>query len=215
MQVLAAEYGLLTASLAAAWSASLFRTSIYLAVLSAAGVALGFAAQAGTAGAEFRALAVVVLPLVLFLGLTTFERLVEVQREATIYLTGQNRIRYFFQQVAPAGTPYYVLPAHDDLTALYRSVGTGMHRQPPRYRLLRYVSQTQGIVGIVTGVVAGATAGLLTVDLSPVVAWFAATIAFGATVVGLVVYWQRSLAEVQGAIRPINPTPPDEIEAAF
>jgi hypothetical protein len=39
--VLTAEYGMLMAALGAAWSASIARTSLFLVVLSAAGVALG------------------------------------------------------------------------------------------------------------------------------------------------------------------------------
>ena len=74
------------------------RTSLFLGVLSAAGVALGFAAQAGVEPTDFIALAVVVV--VLFLGVTTFVRLVQLQREAVVYIAGQNRIRHFFVESA-------------------------------------------------------------------------------------------------------------------
>ncbi len=45
--VLAAEYAMLAGALGVGWSASLVRTSLFLGVLSAVGVGLGFAAQAG------------------------------------------------------------------------------------------------------------------------------------------------------------------------
>ena len=61
--------------LASVWSASLFRVSLLLGVVSAIGVALGFAAQAGGGfGSTFRVFALVALPLALFLGLATFAR---------------------------------------------------------------------------------------------------------------------------------------------
>ena len=100
-EVLSDEYSVLMSGLSSAWSASLTRTSIFIYSLSAAGVALGFVAQEGLDQGPFRTLALVVLPLVLFLGIATFVRLVQVQRESVIYITGMNRIRHL--AAAPAG----------------------------------------------------------------------------------------------------------------
>lgn len=210
-QVLSEEYRLLASALSAAWSASLVRTSIFLGVLSAAGVALGLAAQSGS----FTEFALVILPLTLFLGLATFARVVEIQREATVYITGMNRIRFFFQETAPASRPYFILPAHDDDPALYRSQGTGMHRRPPRYRLVVALVQTQGIVGVVCAVLAAAIGGMATVDAGPAVVWSVAGAIFAITLVALFTYWQRSLDALRRTIRPINPTGRDEVEAPF
>ena len=98
---------------------------------------------------------------------------------------------------------------------MYRSVGTGMNRRPPRYALLNMIAQTQGIVGVITGAVAAAIAGLALSGIGPVVAWLAATIALVVTVTVLFVYWQRSLADIQTAIRPLSSTPADEVGAPF
>src|SRR4051794_17171629 len=66
---LRAEYALLASMLASVWSASLTRVSLFLGVVSATGVALGFASQAGGGfGSTFTVFALVALPLVLFLG---------------------------------------------------------------------------------------------------------------------------------------------------
>jgi hypothetical protein len=214
-EVLSGEYGVLMAALSSAWAASLTRTSIYLGVLSATGIALGFAAQGGVDRAAFTTLAQVVLPLVLFLGVATFVRLVQVQRESVIYVTGMNRIRHFFQESVPASRPYFVLPAYDDELSLYRSIGTGMSRRPPRFPLLYLVVQTQGIVGVVTGVVAGSFGWLLASPAGSTAAWIVAAVAFVATIGALFGYWRRSLAELRSAIRPLHPTPPEEIDAPF
>jgi len=213
--LLQAEYGLLMAALGAAWSASLVRTSLYLGVLSAAGVALGFASGGDITGGSFITLSLLVLPMLLFLGVATFVRLVQVQRESVVYITGLNRIRRFLADGAPGALPLLVLPVHDDQAALYRSVGTGMHRRPPRYPILHLVAQTQGIVGIVTGVVAASFVGLAVAGWSAQVAWVLAAVVFVLTVVILFVYWQRSLAEIQAAIVPLYPTPPDDVGAPF
>lgn len=212
---LQAEYGLLMAALGAAWSASLVRTSLYLGVLSAAGVALGFASGGDVTGGSFVTLSLLVLPMLLFLGVATFVRLVQVQRESVVYITGLNRIRRFLADGAPAVLPLLVLPVHDDQPALYRSVGTGMQRRPPRFPILHLVAQTQGIVGVVTAVVAASFVGLALAGWNAAVAWVLAAIVFVLTVVILFVYWQRSLAELQAGIVPLYPTPPEEIGAPF
>jgi hypothetical protein len=206
-EVLTTEYNVLMSALNTAWSASLTRTSLFLGVLSAAGVAFGFASQGGMEPSTFRALALLVFVLVLFLGVATFVRLVQVQRESMVYLTGMNRIRHFFQDVAPASRPYFVLPIYDDGPALYHSIGTGMSGRRPRFELLHLTVQTQGIVGIVTAVVAAGCAGLAGSPAGSGVAWSAAALAFVITLVALFVYWRRSLAHIRAAIRPIHPTP--------
>jgi len=101
----------------------------------------------GVDPSTFLALALLVFVLVLFLGIATFARLVEIQRELMVYIAGMNRIRYFFQEVAPASRPYFVLPIYDDGPTLYRSIGTGMRRKRPKFELLHLSVQTQGIVG--------------------------------------------------------------------
>ena len=124
-EVLGTEYSALMSALNAAWSASLTRTSIFIYSLSAAGVALGFVAQGGLDSPPFTTLALVVLPLMLFLGVATFVRLVQVQRESLVYNMGMNRIRHYFQETAPASRPYFVLPAYDDALAMYRALARG------------------------------------------------------------------------------------------
>ena len=214
-EVLAAEYGLLTAALGAAWSASLTRTSLFLFSLSASGVALGFAAQGGVAQGPFRTFALVVLPILLFIGIATFIRVVQVQRESIVYITGLNRIRHFMAEGAPAARRFLVLPIYDDQVALYRSIGTGMTVKPPRYQVLYLVVQTQGMVGVVTAAVAAAIVGLLVAPAGDVTAWLAAALTFVAVAVALFAYWQRSLRALQASIRSEFPTPPEEYGAPF
>lgn len=206
-ELLAGEYGVLASLLGVSWAASLTRTSIFLFTLSAAGVTLGFAAQGGVEGGLFRGLALVVLPIVLFLGITTFIRIVQLQREAIVYLMGMNRIRRFMADATPGSRPYFVLPLHDDVAAIYRGPGTGMPRRPPRVQLLSLVAQTQGVVGVVTAGVGAAFAGLAAAPLGLVPLSVIAAGAFVGTSVLLLVYWQRSLSEVVESTAPLYPSP--------
>ena len=205
VDVLKLEYGVLMSALGAAWSASLTRTSLFLGVLSAAGVGLGLAAQGGLGEGQTRVLSIVVLLLVLFLGVATFVRLVEVQRESMVYLVGMNRIRAFLADQSPLIRPRLVLPVHDDRAALYRSVGTGMRSRPPRFELAHLTVQTQGIVGIVTAVVAGACGGLVASGAGAGVAWTVGVCAGALTVVLLFGFWGRSLSQVRADYPPMLP----------
>jgi hypothetical protein len=214
-QVLIAEYSVLMTAMTAAWSASLTRTSLFLGVLSAAGVAFGFAAPGSLDQTSFLGIALAVLLLVLFLGVATFVRLVQVQRESMVYLVGMNRIRYFFQQAVPWSRPYFVLPTHDDMRAMYRSIGSGMPVRPPRIQLLHLTVQTQGIVGVVTSVVAAGCAAIAASPLGVVAPWVAAVVAFGITSIALFGYWRRSLLEFDQALQPLNPTPPEGVDIAY
>jgi hypothetical protein len=209
LEVLLPEYALLGSVLGATWSASLTRTSIFVITLSAAGIALGFAAQAGVEQPTFRVLCLIVLPIVVFLGVATFVRLVQLQREAVVYLTGMNRIRHYFAEVAPGSRPYLILPTYDDRHAVFRSPGTGMGKRP------RLVAQTQGVVGVITAAVAAGLVGMAVLPLGAGMAIALAAVTFLGTLATLFGYWQRSLADVLSAIEPRFPTPPDEVGRPF
>ena len=215
--VLRGEYSVLLTALTASWSVSMSRTSLFLGVLSAAGVALGFAAQGGEFGTTFFLFALVILPITLFLGLATFLRQVQVQREAIVYVIGMNRIRHFLAESVPGAARYLVLSTHDDELSLYRSPGAGMSRTPPRWRLGFVLVQVQGVVAVVSAVIAGAIAGLAAAWTAqpPVVTWMLAAAAFVAMLAVLFTYWSRSIAELQTSIRPQFPTPDDAVGAPF
>jgi membrane protein implicated in regulation of membrane protease activity len=68
----------------------------------------------------------------------------------------------------------------------------------------------QGIVGIVTAVVAGGCAAVAGSPGGGAVSWPVATAAFVITLVLLFVYWDRSLAEVRSRLTPMYPSPPGE-----
>jgi hypothetical protein len=205
---------MLAGMLATVWSASLTRVSLFLGVVSAIGLALGIAAQAGDGfGGTFTVFALVALPLALLLGLGTFVRSIELQREAYVYIAGMNRIRHAMADAVPGIRPYLVLSIHDDTTGVYRSQGTGIRLHPPRHRLVLALVQTQGIVAVICGALAGIIAGLAIAWLSQAAAWVVGTIVFLVCVVAMLRYWQHSFGQIQTAVRPMFPTPAEELDS--
>ena len=205
---------MLASMLASVWTTSLLRISLLLGFVSAIGVALGFAAQASAGfGSTFTVFALIALPLALLLGLTIFGRAIEQQREAYVYITGMNRIRHAIVDALPASRPYFVLPIYDDANGVYRSQGTGIRFRPPRFRLVFALTQTPGIVAVICATLAGIIGWIATAWLFSPSAWGVGTITFIAVLAALISYWSRNFAKLQAAVRPMFPTPPDEINA--
>jgi len=84
------------------------RASIYLAALSGNLIALAFVGQMSRLGAAFYAFALILLPVLAFVGIVTFVRLVQSSIEDLAYANRIARLRSFYLQVAPALEPYLV-----------------------------------------------------------------------------------------------------------
>ena len=54
---------------------------------------------------------------------------------------------------------------------------------------------------------------LATTWFASTAAWLVGGIAFVAVLVGLLTYWSRSFAQIQAAVRPMFPTPPEARDA--
>src|SRR6266704_3109283 len=75
LQILSTEHWSLLASRSLAWNESFSRAGMYVSTLSGAIVALALVAQASAFGEGFTLFALVILPVVLFIGVATFLRL--------------------------------------------------------------------------------------------------------------------------------------------
>jgi hypothetical protein len=91
VQILSTEHWSLLATRSQTWNESFARAQMFLSVLSASVIALALVAQATAFGSGFTAFALVLLPVVLFLGLTTYIRLVAINHDETRWVLGMNR----------------------------------------------------------------------------------------------------------------------------
>jgi hypothetical protein len=125
------------------------RASIFLGSVSAGLIALGFAAQGGDSAATMRAFALVLFPVLVFLGLSTFERVLQVSIEDLALGIRVNRIRRFYLEAAP-GLRGWLAPAPtaDTFEAAVRSLGL---RPRPGQVLLTVA----GTISIVNSALAG------------------------------------------------------------
>jgi hypothetical protein len=152
------------------------RASIYLAAVSSNLIALAFIGQMSRLGTDFYAFALILLPVLAFVGVVTFQRLVQSSFEDMAYAQRIARLRNFYVALAPELEPYLLVPRGrpGESTLHGRRLG------PSAWQL---TLTTAGMVAVVNSVVIAASAGLVLAALGA--ASLAVTVAAGA-VVGVV-----------------------------
>jgi len=152
------------------------RASIYLAALST-----NLIGQTSRLGAAFHAFALILLPVLIFIGVTTFERLVQSSIEDIAYARRIGRLRGFYLDLAPELEPYLALvrPTSE------RPLSAAMVR-PGGWQL---TLTTAGMVAVVNSAVIGSFAGLLLQTLGE--RSLVITLAAGATVGAAALLIQR------------------------
>ncbi len=204
LQILTTEHWSLLATRSLAYTEAMSRTSIFVAALSGAVVALALAAQATDFGTGFVAFALVLLPVVYFLGWATIVRLSQVNLENARWVQGMNRIRNAYLQLAPELEPYFVTSRYDDDAGVLETIA---HVGPtPRYQAF---ASAPGVVGVINSVVAGAAAGIACIALDLGIAWslVAGGVFFLASMVFFVVWASGKVGGFLSGSAPLFPTP--------
>ena len=124
IQMLATEHWSLLATRSLSWGESFSRATMFLTLLSGALVALGFVAQATSMGGTFQTFALLLLPLVIVVGWTTFVRLAEVNNEDAYWVTGMNRLRKAYVELDPELEHYFISGTTDDAEGMRRTYAT-------------------------------------------------------------------------------------------
>ena len=205
LQVLATEHWGLLATRSLAWNESFTRAGMFLSTLSGAIVALALVAQATEFGDEFTLFALVILPVVLFIGITTFIRMGTSNYYDALCVVGMNRIRYAYMQITPEVEPYLVMGRYDD----EKNVNLSMGVQPRTNFVLDVIVSTPFVVCTINSVIAGIIAMLLAQQLG-----VDATVAIALAVVGVVAVFalqavvaSRGIAAAMVEYKPKFPSP--------
>jgi hypothetical protein len=154
--ILATEHWSLLGSRSLLWNEAISRATVFLSVLSAAIVALALLADATGFGSQTTTLALVLLPVVLFLGIAAHSRLVEINREEVELVLAMNRLRRAYLEIAPALEPYFTTGHHDDERGLAASYLLADRGGPRLRRWGQFLVNTPTIVATVDAAVAAA-----------------------------------------------------------
>jgi hypothetical protein len=130
------------------------RASIYLAALSSNLIALAFIAQVSGLRAAFYAFALILLPVLAFVGVVTFRRLVQSSIEDMAYAHRIGLLRSFYLRLSPELEPYVVV-----VRAPHPAAPSSAETLAPGAWQLMLT--TAGMVAVVNSVVVAACAGLV------------------------------------------------------
>jgi hypothetical protein len=203
LQILAAENGSLLATRSLAWSETFSRAGMYLTTLSGSMVALALIAQATGFGRESIFFALVILPVVLFIGVATMIRLGAANYYDAICVIGMNRVRAGYLELAPDLEPYFVMSAHDDLPGLAITMGA----LPGRPSLAHVIAATPAMISTINAVLTGviATLILLGIDVDIALA-VAAGCAVFVLALAVQIRWARhQIGRLQGTLQSVFP----------
>ena len=204
LQILATEHWSLLASRGLAWNESFSRAGMYLSTLSGALVSLGLIAGIDGFGPAFTAFALVVLPLVLFVGVGTFLRMGAVNYHDALTVVGMNRIRRLYVEIQPELEPFFVMGTHDDAVGVAVTMAVPPNMPP----LAHLISATPFLIQVLNGAVGGAIAGIATggvVQGGAGVAIGAAIVTFAVTLGIQLRYVALSVRRGRAGLRPLFP----------
>ena len=156
------EHFALQSARAATIAESVGRATMFLTSASGGMIALGLVATASGVGTAFYAFGLVLLPTLAFVGLVTFERALQIGLEDYLLMRRIALVREYYFREAPELQQYLVnVPLSEVLTAGSLLAGRG------QFSFLGQSFRTvAGMVGVITAVLAGATAGLVAIAAS-------------------------------------------------
>ena len=207
LQILSTEHWSLLASRSLAWNELFSRASMFLTTLSGAIVALALVAQATDFGEGFLLTALVILPVVLFVGVATVIRMGDSNYHDAICVIGMNRIRHAYLELAPDLEPYFVMGSHDDMRGVNITMG-----MPPGHRsLLHVLAATPAVISVVSSVLAAVILALVALQLgagTPIVL-LVGILGFVVSMALFTRYGAENIRRGQASMRTVFPTPVD------
>jgi hypothetical protein len=153
---LSTEHWHLLGTRSMAWNESFSRASIFLNTLSAFVVALALVANVSGFGRSFSRFAIVLFPIVLFLGITTYVRLVRINLNDSYIVAAMNRLRRAYIDAAPEIAPYFTSGTTDDMEGMYQSILLG--QMSPKTPLPHIIVTTPTLLLVVNAIIGAAGA---------------------------------------------------------
>jgi hypothetical protein len=124
VQMLATEHWSLLATRSLSWNEAFARAGMFLSLLTGAVVALALVAQATEFGEGFVLFALLILPVVLFVGLATYVRLLEINNEDYVWVRGMNRLRGAYLDMDPGIANYFITGTTEDAVGIFKTFGS-------------------------------------------------------------------------------------------
>jgi hypothetical protein len=210
VQILATEHWSLLATRSLTYTESLSRVTIFLAILSGAVIALALVAQVSRFGSAFIAIAIPLLGVVAFTGLSTIGRLMRLNRDDFRWVVGMNRVRHAYLALHPELEPYFTTGSHDDIAGVLRTLGVDAGDAPRAGSLFHTLQVLPSMLSVIVASILGAIAALVALAFAapPLGVILAAGAVFVLAMVWLTIWGRRELRHRDPDLEPRFPLSP-------
>lgn len=154
MQMMTTEHYNLQSGRSITVSEAVGRSSLFLSTVSTTLVAVAFVGQIAQLGTAFFVFSLVIFPSLFFLGLVTFQRVLQISLEDIVYARGINRIRHLYIEIAPQMREYFVLSTSDDAASVYGDLAM-------KSEWWQLYLTIPGMIGVINSLLVGVFFGLL------------------------------------------------------
>ena len=209
LQILATEHWSLLATRSLTYNEALSRVTIFLAILSGALIALALVAQADHFGRTFISIAIPMLAVVIFAGITTIARLMALNRDDYRWVIGMNRLRHAYLGLHPELEPYFIASPYDDLPGALQTLGIDP-TSSGRLGSVFHVPQTlPGMLTVIVAAVTGAMGALagLAFALPPVPVGLVGAATFLLALALMGIWGRRAIKSSPPSLEPRFPSP--------
>ena len=167
LDILTTEHWSLLSTRALGYQEMFARATIFIAILSGTIVALALVAQATQFSRETLWVALLMIPVDLFIGVSTFVRSVKINVEDARWVTGMNLLRGAYLKIAPDLEPFFIAAHTSDIGV------KALHHGSPQHlaNLRESLTTTSGTVATLNSVLAGAIAGDISALLGRSIGW--------------------------------------------
>jgi len=162
LQILSTEHWSLLTARSLAYNEFFARGSMFLTLLSASLVALGFIYQGSGGGPDFPLMVIAVLAVDLFVGLATLGRLAGASSEEMHSLQAMARIRHAYLEMVPTLQPYISASHYDDLGSVLAVYGALPERPRALLSAMHGVTTMPGMISVLNAGIAGGLVGAIT-----------------------------------------------------
>jgi hypothetical protein len=209
LQILATEHWSLLATRTLTYNESLSRVTIFLSILSGAVITLALVAQVSRFGPAFIAIAIPLLSIVVFTGISTIGRLMQLNADDFRWVVGMNRLRHAYIDLHPELEPYFITGLYDDLPGALQTLGYRIATGRRVGSVLHTVQTLPGMLSVIVASVVGAIGALaaLALDLPSPGGVLVSGAAFVIAMVWLTSWGRRGLRRPDPSLEPRFPSP--------
>ena len=209
LQILATEHWSLLATRSITYTESLSRVTIFLTILTGAMIALALVAQVSHFGTAFIAIAIPLLSVVVFTGVSTIGRLMQLNGDDYRWVLGMNRLRHAYLELQPDLEPYFITGHFDDLPGALQTIGYRLSTGQRVGSWFHALQVLPGMLSVIVASVVGAIGALvaLAIGLPSLGIVLSAAAGFLIAIAWLTSWGRRGLRRPDPTLEPRFPSP--------